>query len=385
MFMSIVSIVSQGSSLRYEGAINLPRQPGEALAIMALAYHVLFAVVLLLLLLLAVYEATGWQWATLEMLGAWKWLLPLGALLAGAAQLQDSWLARIKSFHLASASLVANNSITGVTRIGLGAWLGSSVYGLVISQLIGMMSQFCVQCLGTREGLRLALSRFDWQATKELARGYADFPKFNASAAVVRSVGSNLPVLLFGSLFSPAVAGFYAMANRLSRVPLGIVAESIRRVFLQKAATIHNRGGNLRKAFRLVIAGLAATGLVPFTILWLYGQPLLVLLLGEQWLVAGHYLEIMAPWLFSVWTAAPCNAIFVVLRAQKFFLARQTALTIARIVVLAATYLLTGDPEWTLWSFAIVAIVTNFLTIVHALRIIARDSRQHPAGEPPAQ
>ena len=145
---------------------------------------------------------------------------------------------------------------------------------------------------------------------------------------------------------------------------------------MQKAAGINNRGGSLNKAFGLVTGGLAAAGAIPFAILWLYGQPLLTLLLGEQWLVAGHYLEIMAPWLLSVWVAAPCNAIFVVLRVQGFFLVRQTTLTAARIIAFALTYFLTADPEWTLRSFALVAVVANLLTIIHAFRVIARHAEE---------
>jgi len=385
VFFSIISIIAQGSSLRYEGAIALPKGHDEALAIMALAYRILLGVTTLLLVSVGIYQATGWHWATLDLLGIWAWLLPVGVLLAGAQQVQESWLVRIKAFQRTSASLVVNNITTSGTRIGFGAWLGSSVWGLISTQLLGMFLQFVVQKHGAGEGRRVAFRRYEWRVLKDLAARYSDFPKLNASAAIIRSVGSNLPVLFFGVLFSPAVAGFYAMANRLSRVPLGIVAESIRRVFLQKAAAIRNRGGSLGKSFRLVVGGLAATGTVPFVIVWLYGQPMLTLLLGERWSIAGHYLEIMAPWLLSVWVAAPCNAVFVVLREQRFFLVRQTALTVARIVALIVTYWLTRDPEWTLYAFVTVAVIANVLTIIHALRVIARHSRQPAPSQTPLQ
>ena len=147
VFVSIVSMASQGASLRYEGAINLPKRPDEAMAIMTLAYRILFASVLFVLLLVSLYKAIGWNWSSLELLGVWAWLLPLGLLLAGALLVQESWLVRTRSFHLTSASLVANNVTTNGTRIGLGAWLGSSVYGLIISQLLGMVVQLIVQNL----------------------------------------------------------------------------------------------------------------------------------------------------------------------------------------------------------------------------------------------
>lgn len=385
VFFAIVSITAQGSCLRYEGAIALPRSSGEALAIMALAYRILFGAVMLSLFVVGIYEVTGQHWATLDSLGLWVWLLPIGVLMAGAHQVQESWLVRIKAFQRISASLVVNNIATSGSRISLGAWLGSSVWGLVTTQVLGMFLQFVVQNRGVGQGRREVLNRYQWHVLKELAGRYSDFPRLNAPAAVVRSVGSNLPVLLFGALFSPAVAGFYAMASRLSRVPLGIVAESLRRVFLQKAAAIRNRGGDLGRSFRLVVGGLAVTGAVPFLVVWLYGQTMLTLLLGERWSVAGQYLEIMAPWLLSVWVAAPCNAVFVVLREQAFFLVRQTALTVARIAALSVTYVLTRDPEWTLGAFAAMAVVANVLTIIHSVRVISRHRPSPRSAETPFQ
>lgn len=129
---------------------------------------------------------------------------------------------------------------------------------------------------------------------KQVAQRYSDFPKLNAPAAIIGSLGRNLPILLMGVMFTPVVAGFYAMANRLSRAPIEIVANSMRKVFLQKAAEIKNRGRSLRKAFLLATGELVILAIIPFGCVWLFGQPLLSWLLGVQWFEAGRYLEIMA-------------------------------------------------------------------------------------------
>ncbi len=372
VFASFISMVSQSSSLRYEGAIVLPKDAGEAMAVKALAYRILWAAAALALLLLAIYESAGPSWTTLDLLGVWKWLLPAGLLLAGTVHIQECWLIRNKGYGRTSASLLAASTTNSGTRIGLGAWLGSSAWALIAGHLLGMGSQVLVQRFGWKTEVRASTYRAGWAAMKEMARRYADFPKLNAPATLVHNIGSHLPILLFGTLFSPAAAGLYAMADRLSQVPLGIVAESIRRVFLQKAVAITNAGRSLRKAFLLVIGGLALAGLVPFAILWLYGQQLLTFVLGERWSDAGRYLEIMAPWLFSVWVASPCNAVFIVLRAQGFFLVRQTVLAVLKVAVFVLTYLLTADPEWTLRAFAMVIVAANVVTIGQALRIIGQ-------------
>jgi O-antigen/teichoic acid export membrane protein len=164
-------------------------------------------------------------------------------------------------------------------------------------------------------------------------------------------------------MFSPAIAGLYAMADRLCQVPVTIVATSVRRVFLQKAAEIDNRGRSLRKALLLSVGTLSLFGAIPFTILWSYGQPIAVFILGENWLAAGQYLEIIAPWLFMVWISAPCNAIFIVLRKQKFWLTLTTIITLARLGSFALAYSISAGPQWTLQAFVVASMIGNLFTL----------------------
>jgi len=372
LFLSIVGITSSVSALRYEGALVLPKEAEEALTLMAFAYRVLFTVFIVMLVVLAVYTWVGTTWRVLELLGVWKWLLPLGVLLTTSLHIQESWLARGQKFRIVAASLVVGNSVTSATRITLGVTAGSSVHGLIAGNLLGMSCRLILQKTASSEGLRATFSRIGWHRMKLVARRYADFPKFNAPAALVSSLGQNLPILLMGVMFTPAVAGFYAMANRLSRVPIEIVANSMRKVFLQKAAEIKNRGRSLRKAFLLATGGLAIFGLIPFGCVWLFGQPLLTWLLGLRWFEAGRYLEIMAPWLFMAWVIAPTNSVFIVLREQRSFLFLNIFLTVLKLAVFGLAFFIAADSEWTLQAFVIVTVAGQLLTMAVSLFLISQ-------------
>jgi O-antigen/teichoic acid export membrane protein len=273
-----------------------------------------------------------------------------------------------------------NFGISG-SRIIAGALTGSSVSGLIGGTFFGIFCRFALQFRSARDALASSFRRMDWQTAKNIAKKYSDFPIFNAPAGLVFSLGQNLPVLVFGSMFSPAVAGLYAMADRLCQVPVTIVATSVRRVFLQKAAEIENQGRTLRKAFLLSIGALSALGFIPFSILWAYGQPIAAWILGDDWLEAGRFLEIISPWLFLVWVSAPCNAIFVVLRKQKFWLALTIAITIFRLSSFAIAYAVSAGPEWTLQAFVIASIFGNIFTLTTTL-ILAVRHVNGPPSEP---
>jgi len=371
LFLSIVGIISNIAALRYEGALVLPKEEGEALTLMAFAYRVLFTFFIALLLFLVFYTWTGARLQALELLGVWKWLLPLGVLLTTSLHIQESWLARKQRFRVVAVSLIAGNGVTSGTRIASGIIAGSSVYGLITGNLLGMSCRLLIQKSSSIDGLRATFRRIGWQKLKQVARRYSDFPKLNAPAAIVSSLGQDLPVLLLGVMFTPAVAGFYAMANRLSRVPIEIVANSMRKVFLQKAAEIKNSGRSLRKAFLLATGGLALLGLLPFVCVWFFGQPLLTWLLGVRWLEAGRYLEIMAPWLFMAWMIAPTNSIFIVLRKQRSFLVLQTVLTALKLIAFGVAFAIGAGSEWTLQAFVLVTVIGQLTTIAVALSLIS--------------
>lgn len=376
VFLSIIGIASNVASFRYETALVLPKAHLEAQLLLVLCYRILLATCIVLLLAVALYDASGYHWSALEMLGYWMYFLPLGIMLMAALQIQEGWLTRQQSFKVIASTTVLGTGINASVRIGFGILQGSSVFALILSNLVGMGVRLVIQNSASKEGFRTALEGVGSSGLGRVARQYSDFPLLNAPAALVFAIGQNLPVLLFGAMFAPAIAGFYSMANRLSQAPMVIVASSIRRVFLQKAAAINNRGGSLRKAFLLSTGGLALLGLVPFGCLWLFGQVILEFILGDRWSQAGHYLSIMAPWLFMIWVTSPCNAVFVVLRRQKFWFWIQIGVTLVKVAMFGVAFLVGADAVWTLKAFVAATVAGNMATLLISYVLIVR----HPGN-----
>lgn len=382
VFASIIGITSNISSLSYTKAIVIPKLEDDALELMAFSFRVVLLFCLAFLFVVAMLRTFELDIAAFNLLGAWVWLLPLGTLMLSVIQMQEGWLTRRRSFGVISASLVAGNSIAAGSRITAGLSTGTSVYGLIVGQMLGILIRLASQWQWCRSALRVSCGRMGFASVRRVARKYRDFPLFDAPAGLVLALGQNLPILLFGSMFSPAVAGFFAMANRLSKVPVTIVGNAMRRVFLQRAAAINNSGRPIRRAFLLTIGGLVALGILPFTFVWYYGEPILTWLLGAKWSMAGRYLEIIAPWMFMLWIISPCNAVFMVLRRQGFWLGLQTILTILRLGAFGVAYFIQAGPEWTLGAFVFVTVIGSLLTLLITTWMTTHGDKQLPrAGE----
>lgn len=376
LFLSMSTLISNVGALRYETALVLPEQDQEALLLMAFTYRIMVAVCLVLLLLVGTYEISGAELAVLDAMGFWIWILPVGVLLMTMIQIQENWLARKKQFKVVARSMVVGTAVTGGSRIGFGYLAGSTVFGLILGNMIGQVSRLAVQKTASSEGLRATFRRAERGQFRSLAAKYADFPRLNAPASLLTAASQQLPVVLLGVLFTPAIVGFYSMATRLTHAPVVIVANSVRRVFLQKAAEINNRGKSLAFAFMVSTCGLAVLGAIPLALLWFFGQPLTTWLLGDRWSEAGRYLEIISPWLFMLWVTAPSNPVFVVLRKQRLWLNMQLSATVFRLGTFGAAYLLSAGPEWTLGAFVIATVIGNIAIILMAMYLIANHRNQ---------
>jgi O-antigen/teichoic acid export membrane protein len=376
LFLALSVTVSNVGALRYEMALVLPKEESEAELLMALAYRVLLVLCLILLVCITGYKMISPMVPVLESLGMWLWFLPLGVLLLAMLQIQENWLARKKQFGVLATSMVVGTGVVGGARIGFGFVSGSTPYGLIVGHMIGQICRLVVQKTASVEGLRATLRQIGFVKMREIAAKYSDFPKLNAPAALMFVATQQLPIVLFGILFSPAITGFYAMAIRLTHAPITIVANSVRRVFLQKAAEINNRGKSLVFAFLMATGTLALLGTIPLAILWFFGQPLASWLLGEKWADAGHFLEIISPWLFMLWVTAPSNPVFVVLRKQRLWLNLQIALTVFRLATFGLSYTVGAGPEWTLGAFVTATVIGNAIIILTALLVV----RQHQAS-----
>jgi hypothetical protein len=239
LFFAIAAIAVQVASLKYESAIALPREDGEALRIATLSYRLVPASCVLLFVAIAVLQLAGSGAGRASQLGHWLWMLPLTVFLMAEQDVLESWLYRQLRFGVVSRSAVIDVSVAQGSRIAFGALGGSSVAGLIVGQLLGVVARLVVQGRAGWQSLAAAIRRAEPGTLRTVAARYSDFAKLSAPAALLNVSNQNLPVILFAAIFSPAVAGFFAMANRLTKAPIQIGSDSVRRVFLQRAARIH--------------------------------------------------------------------------------------------------------------------------------------------------
>lgn len=370
-FLAVFAVLLSIASLRFEEAIMLPRAEEEAKALTGMAFRILFAITLISVLGVFLISKSPLNASAGIDPVLWVVLLPFFLLVSGSVNILISWNTRLKKFsHIATSDLMLALG-TSVPRIGFGYVFGSSVLGLLAGSLIG----YVASALALWNGVKVRMTpvknlfRLPRGAAGRLMAEYKDFPIYSAPTGFVRELKENIPLFGLMWLFSAQMVGFYAMAIRLVRLPVSVVSMPVRRVFMQRALQIRHDGGEIRGLLLKSTGLLLALGALPLLLLVEYGSELFSWLLGARWEGAGRYAEILAVWLFSIFTLTPSAASFTVVRKQKIWLYFQIlgALTGA-VIFLFAGYLSLGDYK-TLVFFSLSQVFLNVVVFFVALRV----------------
>ena len=354
-FLSVVTIASAISSFRFEVASVLPDSEDVADHLISLAVFFTVTSSVIAFLGLGVWYLIDPGFVMQGTLKEWVWLIPVGILVFSLDDALIMWLVRHGKFKPIAQTDLLEPLVTGGSRIGFGLLTGSSASGLILGFAMGRMVRLWIISRAAVAWIQKPRKFADRAALIATARNYKDYPLFSTPTALVFVVSNNLPFILLGTLFAPAVLGYYAMANRLLRMPIQAVSEGVRKVFLKKAAKLRNDGKRLDDALGKLALMLAGAGIPPFLILYLYADHLLTFFLGEKWELAGEVVSILAPWLFVVWVSTPCSVMIEVCKKQGSWMRQQLLLLVMRAGVFGLAVLWNKDYIWTLNAFVAVS------------------------------
>ncbi|MDX1373751.1 MAG: hypothetical protein R3321_14855, partial [Nitrososphaeraceae archaeon] len=108
---------------------------------------------------------------------------------------------------------------------------------------------------------------------------------------------------------------------------------------------------------------LGILGILPFGIIYIYGEQLFVFVLGEEWRASGTYAEFIAVWMFFVIMNSPSLSIMQIFRKQNYLLIYEVINFSVRLSVLfyGVNYL---NIEETIKYFSYCGAVTNGVLIL---------------------
>jgi lipopolysaccharide exporter len=337
LFISLASILTIMSCLRYEMSIMLPESDEESANLLAasLAISLLFSAVLIPFVWLAGPLIS--KLLNVPALTGYLWFLPLVTIFGGTSlghPALNQWNSRAKQFGRLSKVQVINTSVMISIQLALGFkgfTTGGSLIGGVIAGSVCSTAILFWRVWQDEKALFYRSVRL--QAMLHGIQRYYKFPLYDAWGGVLNTASWQLPTFFLSAFFSQTIVGYYALSFRLLKLPTSLIGTAIGQVFFQRAAVAYTEG-RLASVVESNLRRLVLLGMFPILLLTILGQDVFIIVLGPTWSEAGVYAQILSIWMFVWFISHPLSTLFRVLERQEFLLLINAAIFFTRLVTL---------------------------------------------------
>jgi len=307
IYLAVISVLSIFFTGRYELAIVLGKNESNAKNLFFAASLLSFFSFLIIsvVFLFLIEDITN----VLKIDAAVVYLMPVGALVISISQLSNYYLNRQALYKKMAISKVFQSSSSASYQLFTSKTFSFSlVFGDFFGRLIALIYQLNILSFIFKKEPRLITVK----KMISMLKIRKDHPKFLMTTAIIET-GSNqaLPIVI-SSLFGTTLLGYYSLATRTLSAPMALLGTSIGQVFF-KEFTKTNTDENRKQLLFSVWSKLFLIGILPFTLLFLYGKPLFLFVFGDGWSIAGEIAMILSPMLLVMFVSSPTSTCYIVL------------------------------------------------------------------------
>jgi len=355
-FMVIFGVITTG---RYELAMGLPEKDKKAKDLIKLIFILGFIVsIVYLVILFITKEIIQYSDSSGLFQSNWIYLAPIYTFFIAIYSSLIYWNQRKKEYKKITISNALQVISTTVFSLlfGFFGWIES---GMMISLVLGIIisSWFLLKDFNNED---LLINNND---LKKVGKEYISFPKYMILSDLSLTTGQQFIPIIFSSLFSTTIVGYYSLANRMIRLPNIIITSSIANVFRNDAIDEIRKNGNCEQLYKSIFKKLFVLSLPIYLSVFIFSPILFTFFFGEKWLMAGNFARILSVLLLIEFIATPLNSLFYIMERQKVFMRLQILNTIFGGLLIYVGYKVFNDSYYSLILFCFNAIIFNVLFI----------------------
>lgn len=292
LFAAIVGSVTPAICGKYEVAAVVAKSNHQSRQLLAIGLLVTLGVSVFAFVAVWFYGDSLARLFGFERLGNWILLVPFALAFTGILTALNYYANRLREYRIISQSKVIISVLGVAVSVVLG--LFGLYFGLLLSSVLGTALVSLWLLYRYRDVLESSVLR-NIRRKRVLAWRYRDFPVYSASTGLLDGVTQALPVFFLARYFPDSIVGYYALMLRVAMAPVSFVSSAVSQVNLKKVADLVNQQQPVRPYLLKVTLLLAAIVLPLMLLLILFAPPLFGWAFGEEWRVAGIYLQILMP------------------------------------------------------------------------------------------
>jgi O-antigen/teichoic acid export membrane protein len=313
VYLRAIGFIAALGTVRYEMALPLPKNDSHSYLLykvsLKIAIYILIACTILGVLFLFTQP---FSWGQVGFVS----LTLLGSLVMVFINLGTNWAIRKKQFRVISISKMINAFSSNGLRWLFGL-IGMGSFGLILATFLGfLLSSFSF--LKDFKLLKTNYKHYESPSkTAVLLSEYKQFPLVSLPH-VLMDLGRDLLIAsLIIYFFSKDIFGSYNHSYTILRLPLMVIGTSIGQVFYNRCSEIVNEGKSIYPLIKKTMIILIALSIVPFGLIFIFGEPLFGFVFSDTWRESGYFSEIMTPWLMMNFIISPVSSIPMILNRQK--------------------------------------------------------------------
>lgn len=361
IYMSVVSILVIFSCLKYEAAIMLPKDKADAQSLFYLCIIILASMSILSAFIIFVFNDFIAQKLNFNE-KFYLFLIPMSLFVVGLTKIFSVYNSRNKYFGNISGSKVFGSAFNTGFKLFFSAF---SALALIGGSIIGHLVQFFILFFGPTKNKIIEIKDFSLEKIISNAKRYKNFAIYPVIASVFGALSRNSTVIFLGILYSPEVAGFYALSSRIVSFPAGLISTSVADVFYQKASQTFNEKGDLKSLYKKTTLALVKLSFIPFLFLLFLGPQFFSLLFGQTWLTAGIYAQLSAISVLMIFINPPAGRILNVLEIHTFRVFYQAALFILTTLGILTGYFIFNSHFYSVGLYALASAICNLFFIIY--------------------
>ena len=330
LYMRITGFIAAIATLRYESALPIPKNDGHSYLLYRISLLISFIVLgissILLISLILAGITPGFSW--------WYVLLIIfGSAAIVVINIGTNWSVRTGTFSLISRQKIVNSLFSNTLKWGF-AYFSMGYFGLIVATFIGyFLSSF--EFIFSFRGLKRKYSQLkSRKKTWVLLKDHREFPLLNLPHILVDHGRDILIATLILAYFSESIYGSFSHSYAMLRIPSMLIGVSLSQVFYNQAIKLYNENKRMLPLLKKTIGMLIGISIIPFTILYLFGEPIFAWIFGVNWAEAGSYSETMSFWLMVSFVISPISALPMILKKQKIAFVFGTISALIQIIPL---------------------------------------------------
>lgn len=243
--------------------------------------------------------------------------IPFGIFIISFFNLGNSWELRHENYKAISSASVLLSLFSNGFKI-----LGGLVFGSYLVLIVATIIAYIIASIGFFKSFLLEFKSkilsHKSKRTKYLVKENRDFYTFNLFHVIIDLTKDILLATFLWMYFSKLDYGSYEFSFRIMRIPIALIGVAMSQVYFRKAQYYSN---NPRELERMTIKTLLIStwSVIPFGVIFFYGQEVFTFVFGEQWAQAGKIAELISPWLFFNFLMTPISYIPIIFKKQKAY------------------------------------------------------------------